>query len=61
MATSSITRNVIISGEKEVAAFAAAIEDSANAACKEIDVPVTFVKGPEAVREFLKKRGKWHD
>lgn len=56
MATSSITKNFVVYGEEQVEIFANAIEESANAEKQKINIPVTFVKGSEAVAEILEKR-----
>ncbi len=58
MATSSITKNFVVYGDEQVEIFANAIEESANEEKQRIDIPVTFVKGTEAIAELLKKREK---
>lgn len=62
MATSSITKNFVVKGEKQVEIFANAIEESfmENELNKDNydDVPVTFIRGSKAVADFLKKREK---
>lgn len=58
MATSSITKSFVVYGEEQAEIFANAIEESANEAKQKIDIPVTFVKGSEAIAEILEKREK---
>lgn len=55
MATSSITKNFVVCGDEQVEIFANAIEESANEEKEKIEIPVTFVKGSEAIVELLKK------
>lgn len=56
MATSSITRNFIISGKKQVEMFADAIEASAQNRPAHIPVSATFIETEEELREFMKRR-----
>lgn len=61
MATSSITKNFIISGEKQVEMFANAIEDSYQESltrAKAPDMGITHLRGSEEVRKFMAKRKK---
>ena len=58
MATSSITKNFVISGEKQVEMFADAIEASANDRPVRVPVAARFVRGEEELIEFMKKREK---
>ncbi len=58
MATSSITKNFVISGEKQVEMFADAIEASANDRPVRISVAARFVKGEAELIEFMEKREK---
>ncbi len=57
MATSSITKNFIISGSKQVKAFLDAIESSKND-CPDTDdkIFVTEIKGEENLRKFMAAR-----
>ena len=58
MATSSITKNFVISGEKQVEMFADAIEASANDRPVHIPVAARFVKEEAELIEFMEKREK---
>ena len=58
MATSSITKNFVISGKRQVELFADAIEASANNRPTSIPVSAKMIKGEEELREFMEKRGK---
>ena len=56
MATSSITKNFIISGEKQVEMFADAIEASANDRPVRVPVAARFIKGEAELIEFMEKK-----
>lgn len=58
MATSSITKNFIISGQKQVEKFADAIETSANDRTACVLINVTYLQGVNAVVKFMEKRKK---
>ena len=58
MATSSITKNFIISGQRQVEMFADAIEASANAQTPPIKVDATFLTDPKEIAKFMEKRKK---
>ena len=58
MATSSITKNFVISGKRQVELFTDAIEASANNRPTRIPVSAREIKGEKELREFMKKRGK---
>lgn len=58
MATSSITKNFVISGEKQVKMFANAIEASANERPIRVPVAARFVKRESELIEFMEKREK---
>ena len=58
MATSSITKNFIISGQKQVEMFADAIEASANDQTPSIKVNATFLTDPKDIAKFMQKRKK---
>lgn len=58
MATSSITRNFVISGQKQVEMFADAIEASANDKTPPIEVNATFLTDPRDIAKFMEKRKK---
>jgi hypothetical protein len=56
MATSSITKNFIISGKEQVEIFADAIEASANDRTPRVPVNVTYLQGTDEVIKFMEKR-----
>ena len=61
MATSSITKNFIVSGEKQVEMFANAIEESYQESLRRTQAPdmrITHLRGSEEVRKFMAKRKK---
>ncbi len=58
MATSSITKNFIISGEKQVEMFADAIEASANDRTPRVPVNITYLHGADEILKFMEKRKK---
>lgn len=58
MAISSITKNFIISGQKQVEKFADAIETSANDRTSCVPINVTYLQGVDAVVKFMEKRKK---
>lgn len=59
MAASSITKNFVVSGNKQAEIFADAIEESYNESLKKAPVSnlkITHLRGYEEVKEFLLKR-----
>ena len=58
MATSSITRNFIISGKEQVEMFADAIEASANDRPVRVPVDVTWINSEEELRKLMELRKK---
>ena len=58
MATSSITKNFVISGQKQVEMFADAIEASANDRPVRIPVSAKEIKGEADLRAFMEMRKK---
>lgn len=61
MATSSITKNFIVSGEKQVEMFANAIEESYQESLRRTPAPdmrITHLRGSEEVKRFMEKRKK---
>ena len=61
MATSSITKNFIVSGEKQVEIFANAIEESYQESLHRTSAPdmrITHLRGSEEVKKFMAKRKK---
>ena len=57
-ATSSITKNFIISGQKQVEMFADAIEASANDRTPRVPINVTYLQGADDIIKFMEKRKK---
>ena len=58
MATSSITKNFIISGQKQVEMFADAIEASANDRTPRVPINVTYLSGTDDILKFMERRKK---
>ena len=58
MATSSITKNFVVSGEGQIEKFANAIEESATSMTHASQVAVTQLKGSREIKQFLAKRKK---
>ena len=65
MATSSITKNFVISGQRQVEMFADAIEASANDRTPRVPINVTYLQGaddiitdPKDIAKFMQKRKK---
>lgn len=58
MATSSITKNFIISGQKQVEMFVDAIENSANNRPVRTPVSARQIKGEAELRKFMEKGRK---
>lgn len=61
MATSSITKNFVISGTKQVEMFANAIEESYQDSLHRepsSDLKITHLRSSEEVRKFMEKRKK---
>ena len=56
MATSSITKNFVISGKEQVEMFVNAIEESAKNRPVRTPVAVKFIKGEEELRELMRFR-----
>jgi hypothetical protein len=56
MATSSITKNFVISGKEQVEMFVNAIEESAQNRPVRTPVAVKFIKGEEELRELMRFR-----
>ena len=56
MATSSITKNFVISSAKQVEMFADAIEASANDRPVRVPVAARFIKGEAELIEFMEKK-----
>ena len=58
MATSSITKNFVISGQKQVEMFVDAIESSAINRPVRTPVSAKQIKGEAELRKFMEKRKK---
>jgi len=59
MATSSITKNFVVSGQRQVEKFADAIEESYQESLHRAPAPdlrITHLRGPEEVKKFMAKR-----
>lgn len=64
MATSSITKNFVVSGAKQVEMFANAIEESYQESLNRIPAPdlkITHLKGADNIKHFMAKRKKTND
>ena len=64
MATSSIKKNFIVSGEKQVEIFANAIEDSYQESLRRVSAPdlnITYLKGASEIKNFLARRKNVND
>ena len=58
MATSSITKNFVISGKRQVEMFADALETSANDKPPRVPINVTYLQGADDIMKFMEKRKK---
>ena len=58
MATSSITKNFVISGQKQVEKFVDAIEASANDRTPRVPINVTYLQGADEILKFMERRKK---
>lgn len=59
MATSSITKNFVVSGRKQVEMFANAIEESYQESLRRVpvsDLRITHLRGSEEIKKFMAKR-----
>lgn len=65
MATSSITKNFVVSGEKQVEMFANAIEESYQESLTRPKNTTSFryreLRDPEEIKQFLEKWKKIHE
>ena len=64
MATSSITKNFIVSGDEQAEIFANAIEESYQESLHRTpsaDMKITYLRGSEEVKQFMAKRKKSND
>lgn len=61
MATSSITKNFVVSGQRQVEKFANAIEESYQESLHRAATPdlrITHLRGSEEIKKFMAKRKK---
>lgn len=61
MATSSITKNFVVSGAEQVELFANAIEESYQESLKNVpvsDLKITHLKSTNDIKKFMEKRKK---
>lgn len=61
MATSSITKNFIVSGEEQVEMFANAIEESFQESLENVQTPdlkVRHLHGADEIKKFMQKRNR---
>ena len=56
MATSSIMRNFLVSGKRQVEKFSNAIDESAQSARLPINVKVTQIESLDELNEFLRDK-----
>ncbi len=59
MAASSITKNFVVSGQRQAEKFADAIEESYQESLRRVPTPdlrITYLRGPEEVKRFMAKR-----
>jgi hypothetical protein len=64
LATSSITKNFVVSGVEQVEKFANAIEESYQESLKrtpEPDMKITHLRGTDEVKKFMAKRKMTND
>lgn len=64
MATSSITKNFVVCGAKQVEMFANAIEESYQESLHKAltpDLKITHLKGSDEVKKFMAKRKNVND
>ena len=58
MATSSISKNFVISGPAQVKRFTDAIEASANDRTPRVPINITYLHGADDIIKFMEKRKK---
>lgn len=58
MAASSITKNFVISGKRQVEMLADALEASANDKTPRVPINVTYLQGADDIMKFMEKRKK---
>lgn len=58
MAASSITKNFVISGKRQVEMFADALEASADDKTPRVPINITYLQGADDIMKFMEKRKK---
>lgn len=61
MATSSITKNFVVSGQRQVEKFANAIEESYQESLHRAPAPdlrITYLRGSDEIKKFMAKKKK---
>jgi len=64
MATSSIKKNFVVSGEEQVEKFANAIEESYQDSLRRVSTPdlnITHLKGSAEIKNFMARRKNVND
>ena len=56
MAASSITKNFVISGKRQVEMFADALEASADDKTPHVPINITYLQGADDIMKFMEKR-----
>ncbi len=59
MATSSITKNFVVSGQRQVEKFADAIEESYQESLHRASTPdltITYLRGSDEIKKFMAKK-----
>ncbi len=56
MAASSITKNFVISGKRQVEMFADALEASADDKTPRVPINITYLQGADDIMKFMEKR-----
>ena len=56
VAASSITKNFVISGKRQVEMLADALEASANDKTPRVPINVTYLQGADDIMKFMEKR-----
>lgn len=56
MAASSITKNFVISGKRQMEMFADALEASADDKTPRVPINITYLQGADDIMKFMEKR-----
>lgn len=56
VAASSITKNFVISGKRQVEMFADALEASADDKTPRVPINITYLQGADDIMKFMEKR-----